>query len=120
MTAVVKSMWVDSASIDLVNFLPSDIELFGLWIGFRVGIKDKEGADDFRVFVCTPEWLKNSEKKTIWGRHMLIVDRYDLNLIAAELNSQVANCVGEDWLTIAHNLSKFAAWEFEDYKNLKF
>ncbi|MNJ80566.1 hypothetical protein D3C77_789910 [compost metagenome] len=51
---------------------------------------------------------------------MLIVDRYDLNLIAAELNSQVANCVGEDWLTIAHNLSKFAAWEFEDYKNLKF
>jgi hypothetical protein len=116
MKAIVKSMWVDSATINLDSYLPDDTECFGLWIEFRVGIKDEDGADDFRLLVCTPEWLKNEYgwKKAVWGRHMLIVSGYDLNVIAAEINSCVENCAGEDWPTIAQKLARFAAWEYED------
>ncbi len=118
MKAIIKSMWVDSASINLDNYLPDDPEYFGLWIEFRVGIKDRDSADDFRLLVCTPEWLKNEcdRKKVMWGRHMLIVFKYDLDTITAEINQCIENCVGKNWPTIAEKISRFAAWEFEDYQ----
>lgn len=118
MKAIVKSIWLDSATINLDTYLPDDPECFGFWIEFRVGITDREGADDFRLFVCTPEWLKNerSRKRIIWGRHMLFVFEYDLDEIKAEIDWRIESCKGDDWLTIARQIGRFAAWEFEDYQ----
>lgn len=119
MKAIVKSMWVDSATINLDSYAPDDAECFGCWIEFRAGIKDEDSADDFRLFVCTPEWLRNkcSGNRARWGRHMLIVSEYDLDAIADEIDRQIGLCVGEDWSTIACKIARFAAWEFEDYQS---
>jgi hypothetical protein len=117
MKLTVKSMWIDSASTSLENYLPEDPSCFGLWVEFRAGFVNTAGADDFRLFVCTPEWLKKEccRNKVIWGRHMLIVSRYDLDAMAAEIALCVENCAGDDWNAIAGTIARFAAWEFEDY-----
>jgi hypothetical protein len=83
-----------------------------------VGIRDENGADDFRLLVCTPEWLRNEYgwKKAISGRHMLIVFEYNLDVIKAELDRFIESCAGEDWPTIVQKIARFAAWEFEDYQ----
>lgn len=118
MKAIVKSIWMNSASLNLDEYLPDCTESFGLWVEFSVGIKDEDGADDFRIFVCTPEWLKNecTPVRSIWGRHMLIVSEYNIDLIKAEIDQCVENCTGENWPTIAPKIARFAAWEFEDYQ----
>jgi hypothetical protein len=117
MSAVVKAMWVDSATINLDSYFPENPECFGLWIEFSVGIKDESGADNFRLFICTPEWLRSEcgRKRAKWGRHMLIVPEYDLEMIRIEIGLCIDSCTGEDWPTIAQKIARFAAWEFEDY-----
>lgn len=115
MKALVKSMWLDSTSADLSSYTPENPHCFGLWIEFRVGIVDKDGADDFRLWVCTPDWLANECNKGIgvWGRHTLVVSEYDLEKIKSEINSFVEKFEGDNWVSIAQNLVKFAAWEYE-------
>lgn len=117
MKVIVKGMWIDSATINLENYFPDDPECFGLWINLRLGPSDEEGSHDYQLLVCTPEWIKKefAFKKAVWGRHMLILFRYDLDIVKAEIDQCLQNCVGEDWLTIAKEVARFAVWEFEDY-----
>lgn len=117
MNPIIKSMWTNNVEIDLENYFPDDSTCFGLWIEFRVGLKKENAADDFRLFVCTPSWLEKEchENTVLWGRHCLIVSEYDFDLITLEMNRCIENCDGKDWLTIANKISRFAAWEFEDY-----
>lgn len=47
----------------------------------RIGTADSDGADNFDLGVCTPEWLCKHQ----WGpdlmRHTLLVRKYDLDEI---------------------------------------
>jgi hypothetical protein len=118
MKAIVKAMWVDSATIDLERYAPDDPEVFGIWIEFRAGPLGNNKADDFRLFACSPEWLKRAcrEKRAYWGRHMLILDNFDLEVIKGEISQKVEGAVGENWIDVAAVIARFAAWEFEDYR----
>lgn len=118
MKALIKSVWIDSDQISLEDYVPEDPDRFGLWIEFRVGPDTGVAADDFRVLVCTPDWVKQELVwKPVWARHVLLVPRFDLPVILAELHSLVARCSGPDWPSVATKLSRYAAWEFEDYVN---
>ncbi|WP_344761417.1 immunity 8 family protein [Actimicrobium antarcticum] len=116
--AIVKGIWIDSATISLETYSPNDRECFGLWINLRVGQNEEEGSHDYQLLVCTPDWLKKEYffKKAVWGRHMLIVFEYDLDVIKNEIYRCIESCVGTDWPTITQKVAKFAAWEFEDYQ----
>lgn len=52
----------------------------------------------------------------MWGRHMLIIDGYDYNVIKTHIERHIANSQGDDWESIAVKLSRVGAWEFEDYQ----
>jgi hypothetical protein len=118
MKAIVKSMWVDSPTINLDNYFPEDPESFGLWIEFRAGPEDSCGADDYRILVCTPDWIKQAcrHEKVVSGRHMLIVLEYDIEEIKSAIDRSVEECNGRDFEEMANKIARFAAWEFEDYK----
>jgi hypothetical protein len=117
MKAIVKSMWIDSATQSLETYCPEDPKCFGLWVEMRVGPDNEEGAHDYRFIVCTPDWIKQEYgwEKSVWGRHMLIVFNYDLNLIAERVRSYVESCTGKDFWEMAQKISRIALWEFEDY-----
>jgi hypothetical protein len=116
MKAIVKSMWVNSPTVDLDSYFPDDPENFSLWIELRVGPDDSIGADDYRVLVCTPEWLRKNVKEPRWGRHMLIVGEYDRSAIETSIHDYVAKCTGEGWRDIAERIARNLSWEFEDYR----
>jgi hypothetical protein len=118
MKSLVKGIWIDSSSILLEEYLPENPKCFGLWIELRVGPSDLEGGHDYRILVCTPEWIEKeySCQKAVWGRHMLIVFNYDLDQIKEKIYNYVTSCTGKDFWEIAIKVSRIAAWEFEDYQ----
>lgn len=117
MKAIVKAMWIDSAVVSLEEYAPDDPDFFGFWIEFKVGAENRDGADDFRLFVCTPDWIKNNNSSAVWGRHMLMLPDYDLDVIKKEINKCIESCIGNDWTAIAAKISRYASWEFEDYES---
>ena len=113
MHAVVKQFSCDD--FDLKTFLPENSKCFSLTIFLRIGANNSQGADNFEVDVCTPEWLKKNVWEPCWGRHFLIVHEYNLADIERYIQSYVAKCEGDTWSAIAEKLSRVFAWEFEDY-----
>lgn len=118
MKAELKSLHSLELEDGLVNYWPSDASNFGTWIRAYVGPQGGRGAETFDIQVCTPDWLKSqcNAQGPLWGRHMLIVNTYDYNVIKAYVERYIANSEGEDWESIAVKLSRIGAWEFEDYQ----
>ena len=114
----IKAFWIDDPSISLEDFSPTSKDFFGIWIGFKVGFSENLGSDDFRVLVCSPNWLiaESSNKRAAWGRHTLLMKEFDYELMVTSINLLVEQLSGDDWEVVSHNLSKFVEWEFEDYR----
>ncbi|WP_422649924.1 Imm8 family immunity protein [Cupriavidus sp. H18C1] len=60
---------------------------FGTWIRAYVGPFGERRAETFDIQVCTPNWLKSqcTAQGPLWGRHMLIVDIYNYNVIKTHI-----------------------------------
>lgn len=116
MKATIKLMWVNSPAIDLDSYFPADPRNFSLWLELKVGPEDSVAADDYRVFVCTPEWLRDNVWEPRWGRHMLIVRSYDRSAIEKCVRDYVTEYTGDEWATMAIKIARNLAWEFEDYQ----
>lgn len=120
MKTLLKAIWIDSAEFDLESYVPVEVDNFSLWLELRIGPELQDGADNFRLFVCTPSWLKNDGGSSFWGRFVLIVQVYDLEKIKAEIQCCIDQCDGASWAEVSRNLSKYFAWEFEGfYDSLK-
>jgi hypothetical protein len=115
MKTVLKALWVDSADVALDSYSPLEADNFSLWLELRIGLASTDSADDFRLFVCTPDWLKINRAPCHWGRHTLVTQAYDLDGIRAEIQKCIDRCSGKSWAETAKNLSRFFAWEFEDF-----
>jgi hypothetical protein len=120
MKTIVKGIFLAQSSVLLVNYRPENPECFGLWIDLNIGPDNEEGAHNYQVLVCTPDWLEVTLRyewgRAHWGRHMLIVLDYDLDLIKERITSYVEGCTGKDFWEMAQKISRIAAWEFEDYQ----
>jgi Immunity protein 8 len=116
MNAVLKGIWSYEPDISLDSYSPENPKNFSMWLELKIGQDDSVGADDFRLFVCTPEWLKNNSKAPLFGRHVLIVYKYDIDVIKYEIERCIESCIAPSWILTAQKLSRFFAWEFEDYQ----
>ena len=87
MKKVIKGMWSYIFDVLLDEYNPDDLDFFGLWINLRIGPDDAQGAHDYQLLVCTQKWLKNEcdSLYSLWSRHMLIVNEYDISLIKMEI-----------------------------------
>ena len=104
---------------DLRTYKPENDHNFGLLLQLMVGPYGESGAESFDVLLCTPEWLKQHNKASdlVWGRHLLIVFKYDHDRLFHFLQEYCAQCSGNTWKEIAEKLGRVAKWEFEDYKS---
>jgi hypothetical protein len=115
----IKSVW--SHHYDLDTYVPADVYDVGIWLDFRAGFIGSVGADDFRVFVCTPKYLSRLclGKSFVWAKNYLIIEKYEFILIQIALNDMLKNVVYSVPDEAMKKLGRFAEWEFEDYKNNK-
>jgi Immunity protein 8 len=118
-------LWTDPRQA-LAEFVPADVEYFGLscsaWIG-PVG-DDDQTAFDFKV--CTPRWLAdnfNDRRLTHWtydsgnllyGSGLILMERWDFAELEASVKRICEDAIGQDWLTIANHINPWLPWEFQD------
>jgi hypothetical protein len=118
MKAIVKNIDLGS-HIGFDEYCPEEEECFGLWLTVLVGPDNEEGGHLYQILVCTPDWItkKYHHTEAVWGRHMLIVFRYDSGHIRREIERYVEGCIGKDFGEIAQKVARIGAWEFEDYQS---
>ncbi|SET47229.1 immunity 8 family protein [Thorsellia anophelis] len=116
MKAKLKSLGVTSAQFTPETYQPNKISCFGLWFRLCVGPEDQIGGHDFHVLICTPEWLCKNHWEPELIQHMLLVRKYDLDEITETINKCIENCTCDTWIETAQKLSRYFAWEYEDYQ----
>lgn len=112
-----KLKYLHSPDIDLDSFWPEDPENFGFLLQAMIGPENQKGEESFDMQVCTPDWLKTHHRQEdiVFGRHLLIVFEYDINLIKNKISRYCDDCIGENWQSISARLGRIGRWEFEDY-----
>ena len=103
--------------LDMQSASPENPEDFCLLVQAMIGPVDDVGEESFDFMVCTPKWLAHSlmEKKFIFGRHYLLVARYDYGVILETIKSLCQSIDGSTWKEVGERLSRYGKWEFEDY-----
>ncbi len=103
---------------DLDKNTPPDLTNFGLLMQALIGVEGEEGEESFDFIVCTPSWLAEevARKGFILGRHYLFVASYDYAQIEKIIDDLCNQAEGEDWDAVAAFLSRYGAWEYEDYQ----
>lgn len=118
MKAEIKAIY----SVDIVEplneYRPKKADNFGFNLRLIISPKGEEGEESFDIMVCTPEWLKENHKEDeiIFGRHHLIVFKYDYQAIYKKLLEYVNNIDVNSWDEIGTQIGRIGHWEFEDYK----
>lgn len=106
----------DVPSGDLTRYVPEDATSFGFPVTAAIGPKDAPGVEIFDFFVCTPRWLAANLPILgyEWGRHKLILERWDYAAVHAAVQTLCAAAEGSEWATVAARLARYGAYEFED------
>lgn len=116
MRAVLKVL----SSIDLPDGTSSPPDPTDCWVVVTasIGIAGDDGSDNFTFYVSTPRRLERivADESQLWGRHLLIVEQFDWVLVRNAIEKICDEVTGDTWDAIASRLSRYGAWEFEDYR----
>ncbi len=118
MKAIIKNF--DSSDVfDLKGYIPDQSNYFGFPLALHIGSSFEKGEDIFYVFICTPAFILSdfSETNFVWGRHMIIVFKYDWDEIFTAIKEKVEEVSSDTWGDVAHEINKYAGWEFENGSN---
>lgn len=110
---------IDFGSADLNIYQPDSPDDFCIWLTLLIGPDDAEGGHLFQVGVCTVAWLAHqvSISRPCVLRHMILVERFDYSLIERTIINIVENTQSLGWEKSVPVLSRFFAWEYEDYQS---
>jgi len=108
-----------SPDVNLNTFAPTPPDCFTFFLQAMIGPEGDPAEEAFNFQVCTPKWLiknRDFEESVIFGTHMLLVFEYDFLAIEKSIRTLCNRSAGQNWQEIAQKLSRFGAWEFEDYR----
>jgi hypothetical protein len=98
-------------------FVPEDSEHFGLAVTATIGPADGRGGEQFQFTVCSPSWLAAEDRpKGFAFQRTLLLDRWSAELVERAIADLCRHTEGETWQEVAQKLSRYAHWEFEDYR----
>ena len=102
---------------DLQSYAPGDA--FCVMLSALIGPQGESGEESFDFEICSPAWLAAELEGCRWisGRYRLIMARFDLASVEHYIAARLAQATGETWAEVAGKLSRWARWEFEDYKD---
>lgn len=88
-----------------------------LYLTLMIGPTDEEGGHLFNLTVLDGDKAVDLiyQKKVIWGRHHLMLDHLTAPSINDAIIRIIENCDQPTFWNAAQNLSRYFAWEYEDY-----
>jgi hypothetical protein len=102
---------------DLRGWVPDDPDVVAITLQLRIGSKGGRRAptDDFAILLATPAGLDACEDTdgVIALRKVLVVRRYDHDVVHTFLEKTIASCVAHDWAGCAERLSTYFDHEFD-------
>jgi hypothetical protein len=106
--------YLHSPDLELGTEAPPDPEDFEILVQVMAGPADGPGEESFDVVVCTPACLRRAVRKgPVLGRHLLVVDRYDLDVIERFLVTAVEAARARSWPELGTLIGRIGKWEFE-------
>ena len=102
---------------DLATFTPPDPFAVELILKIEVGSGKGRGTDSFYLRVATPKGLEAlpvGDNLVIAAGNMLVLDRYDHDVIKEWIEQTVASCEADVWESCTELLAQRLHWEFDD------
>ena len=101
----------------LADITAEDPNNFAIAVRAFIGPRDGPGEESFDLLVVAPAWLAEhpGEKGVRWGRHLLILNRWDASVVGRAISDIVGRVEGRTWPEVSAALSCFADWEFDNY-----
>ncbi|WP_392566214.1 immunity 8 family protein [Utexia brackfieldae] len=106
---------IDSFDVDINNYCP-DEDSFRILVTLFIGPKESNSINYFDLTICSTQYLDKQIYKPEILRHMLVVRKFNLDEIKNEINACIEKCNSNTWEETAQKLSRYFAWEFEDYQ----
>lgn len=104
---------------DLRVSRPDNEDSFCILVQAIIGPRNALGDESFGFSVCTPKWLQAilaDRQPYVYGKSYLIIERYDYNTLWKAIDNLCQRSSGDSWEGVAEKLSKYAHWEFGDYR----
>ncbi len=97
--------------------LPGDSSNCWIVVQADIGPVGRSGADTFTFYVCTHKRMEQILESEGWqfGRHLLIVERFDWKVVEAAIRRLVEDHEEADWNALAAKLGQYGQWEFADH-----
>lgn len=105
----------------LAQFLPDDPEDVDLQVVAHIGHNASRGSDLFYFRLLTPKPLARHllERRFVWGRSTLFVERFDYELLRAIIETMCENVDSESWDDMAERISHYAFWESDPHGSIR-
>jgi len=118
MKPVLKSIFTYTGQ-DILEYAPEIKDNFCVLLHITIGPDDQDGGHDYNLRICSPVWLEHTAQHegAIWGRHLLIAPTFDSVKLRSEIEKIIAYCGRTNWAETSVILSRFFAWEYEDYQS---
>jgi hypothetical protein len=117
MRAELRSLHSPDASTGLETYAPEDERSFRVLVEATIGSEGSPAADVLRFLVVGPDWFAENlpGKGFRWGRHHLVVDRWDYDTVHRAIADVCLHAEGLDWNEVAGKLASFGDWEFDGF-----
>lgn len=107
-------------SIDLPNGLsqlPRNPDDCWILVYADIGMAGSEAVETFLFYVCTLARLSRivQQEGFEFGRHLIILERFDWKMVERAIASICDASVGETWEEVAMKLGSYGERELEDY-----
>ncbi|MEL0660025.1 Imm8 family immunity protein [Psychromonas arctica] len=104
-------------SFDCTDYDPIDSWIFpdpnrvDFWVNFTIG-PDHRGGDNFQLRVLTTDMAQSVTSLA----NAIILERYSWDAVLLKVKEMLNQSKGESWDIMSDKLSKYMAWEFENYQ----
>jgi len=98
----------------LRKWTPDDADVVAVFIALSIGQKGKKGTSEFYIRVATPRGLQSliPEHGIIAVHPLLVIEKYDFDLVFRWLENTVASCESYSWLRCVEKLERYFHWEY--------
>jgi hypothetical protein len=110
----------DVPNMDLKAYAPHDPSDVAIQVAARIGAYEEQGDNLFYFMIRTPKSLAREviDSGHIFPRGYIVVTHFDFEIIWNAIAGLCRGLEAPDWEGIAEKLSRYAHWEFEDYKQV--